>query len=77
MRVVDSACHTEGEERLPAKPVTPAANVEGEEDGDGVLGDGDDVVEADHLGLYLSVDRVLGVLLYVGAVLSGQVESLL
>ena len=42
-----------------------------------MLGDGDDVVEADHLGLYLSVDRVLSVLLYVGAILSGQVESLL
>ena len=47
--MVDSACHTEGEERFPSKPVTPAADVEGEEDGDGVLRDGDDVVKVNHL----------------------------
>ena len=75
--MVDSACHTEGEERFPSKPVAPAPNIEREEDGHGVLGDGDDVVEADHLSLDLSVDRLLGVLFYVGAILSGQVESLL
>ena len=34
---------------LPAEFVAPAADVEGEEDGDEVLREGDDLVEANHL----------------------------
>ena len=49
MRAVDSACHTEGEERFPSEPVTPTPDVEREEDGHRVFRDGDYVVEADHL----------------------------
>ena len=41
--------HVEGEEGKPAKLVTPAAQVEGEEDGNDIVGDGDDVVKADDL----------------------------
>ena len=41
--------HVEGEEREPAKLVTPAPEVEGEEDGNEIVGDGDDVVKAHHL----------------------------
>ena len=49
MRAVDSACHTEGEERFPSEPVTPTPDVERQEDGHRVFRDGDYVVEADHL----------------------------
>ena len=96
MRVLDWACHTEGEERFPSKPVTPAADVEGEEDGDGVLRDGDDVVKTDHLNkqtqliflvkikfviscllFYISIYRILCVLLDIGTEAGGQVISLL
>ena len=32
-------------DHLPAKLITPAANVEGEEDGNNMLSDGDDVIK--------------------------------
>ena len=38
-----------GDTYLPAEFVAPAADVEGEEDGDKVLREGDHLVEADHL----------------------------
>ena len=77
MIVLDFACHTEGEEKFPAKPVAPAANIEWEEDGHCVLCDGDDVVKTDNLGLNISVDLVISVFFYVGAILNSQVEFLL
>ena len=36
-------------DHLPAELIAPAADVEGEEDGDEVLREGDHLVEADHL----------------------------
>ena len=38
-----------GDTHLPAELIAPAADVEGEEDGDKVLREGDHLVEADHL----------------------------
>ena len=104
------ARHGECKERFPSKPVTPAADVEGEEDGDSVLRDGDNVVKVDHLNkytqllimvsqsinlwfeklflmkrkcviscllFYISIYRILCVLLDIGAEAGGQVISLL
>ena len=43
-------CHeNESDYHLPAELVAPAADVEGEEDGDEVLREGDHLIEADHL----------------------------
>ena len=41
--------HFASDYHLPAKLIAPAADVEGEEDGDEVLREGDDLVEANHL----------------------------
>ena len=62
---------------LTSLPVAPAADVECEEDGDGVLGPGDDAVEADRLRLDLTVHGAVLVSLDVGAELRGRVEPTL
>ena len=52
-----SPCHVEGEEGEPAKLVTPAPEVEGEENGNDIVGDGDDVVKADDLQI-ININQV-------------------
>ena len=62
---------------LTSLPVAPAADVECEEDGDGVLGPGDDAVEAHRLRLYLTVHGAVLVSLDVGAELRCRVKPTL
>ena len=46
------ARHAHRQEGLPAKPVTPGSDVEGEQDGYNMLGYGDDIVEINNLSKY-------------------------
>ena len=69
--------HVEAQEWEPSKLVAPAAEAERQEDGNDVVGDGDDVVKADDLLLHRRVLTGVCVLLNVGAELPCQIEFLL
>ena len=52
------ANHVDGEEWQPTKLVTPAPKVERQEDWNDIVGDGDDVVETDHLEMMDNISQV-------------------
>ncbi len=70
----ESTKHAEDEEGLAPPVVAPAAEVEGEDDGDDVLDDRDDVIKVCHLGFDGAVVGRVGVVLDVAAELVRQVE---
>ena len=61
----------------PSETITPATDVEGEEDGYRVLGDGDDEVEACDLCLDVPVFRGPGVVLEIVTKLRRHIEFIL
>ena len=62
---------------LPPEAITPTPDVEWEQDGNEILCQGNDVVEADHLFLHCIVGLCLSVILDVGAEFHSQVELVL
>ena len=61
----------------PSKTITPAPDVEGEQDRDRVFGHRDDEVEAGHLGLDVSVFRAPRVVLEIFTKLRRDIEFIL